>query len=92
MITKSASILRAINCWSSNFFKKRWVLTGGTILAIAGIIGESHHPSVTVTIPKTPVANLHHPISTNHYASPIALPPQTDYYFEVGLIQKMRYL
>jgi hypothetical protein len=76
MSTKSSSILFSINRWSANFFKKRWVLTAGTVLAIVGIAGKDHRSPATLTISQTPIAEIPKPVSASNYASLVKLPPQ----------------
>jgi len=50
MSIQSSTTLSAINRWSSIFFQKRWVLTVGAVLAIAGLVGEKPRPAASVAI------------------------------------------
>lgn len=54
MSIKPSKNLAAINQWSCSLFQKRWVLTVGTVLALAGLVGDSHCPvAARVITPST---------------------------------------
>lgn len=44
-----------VNHWSSNFFQKRWVLTAGVVLAIAGLVGDRQRPVAAAMMSSLPV-------------------------------------
>jgi hypothetical protein len=53
MSIASSKTLAGLDRWSSNFFQKRWVLTVGTMLAVAGLIGDSRCVAARVMTPPT---------------------------------------